>query len=89
MSKPITVIIVGAGHRSFIYSHYAVTNPDRLRIVGVADPDAERRRMAQELFSLPDDMLFEDAPWLPEGNLPMPSSTAQWISSTLKPQSRC
>ena len=61
MSKPITAIIVGAGHRSLIYSHYAVTNPDRLQIVGVADPDADRRRMVQKYYSLPDSMLFESA----------------------------
>ena len=61
MNKPVTAIIVGAGHRSLIYSRYAVAHPERLRIVGVADPDPERRRMAQELFALPDDMLFEDA----------------------------
>ncbi len=61
MAKPITAIIVGAGHRSMTYAHYAVTNPDRLRIVGVADPDAERRRTVQRLYDLPDAMLFEDA----------------------------
>ena len=61
MNKPITAIIVGAGHRSLIYARYALTHPDRLKIVGIADPDAERRKMGQKLFSLPDSMLFEDA----------------------------
>ena len=61
MSKPVTAIIVGAGHRSLVYARYAVSNPDRLKIVGVADPDGERRLMAQKLFNLPEDMLFESA----------------------------
>ncbi|MBR4444045.1 MAG: Gfo/Idh/MocA family oxidoreductase [Clostridia bacterium] len=61
MNKPITAIIVGAGHRSLIYARYAFTHPDRLRIVGIADPDAERRKMGQEMFNLPDSMLFENA----------------------------
>lgn len=61
MHQPVTAIIVGAGHRSLIYARYARTNPERFRIVGVADPDEGRRRMAQRMFDLPDSMLFEDA----------------------------
>lgn len=61
MSNPITAIIVGAGHRSMVYAHYAETNPDRLKIVGVADPDVHRRKMVQAKYNLPDSMLFESA----------------------------
>ena len=32
--KPVTAIIVGAGHRSFVYSKLAKTNPEMLKIVG-------------------------------------------------------
>ena len=59
--NPVTAIIVGAGHRSLVYAQYALDHPARLRIVGVADHDAERRRMAQERFRLPESMLFETA----------------------------
>ena len=38
MSKPITAIIVGAGHRAMMYASLALTNPEKLQIVGVADP---------------------------------------------------
>ena len=38
-NKPVTAIIVGAGHRSMVYSKLALTNPELLKIVGVADPD--------------------------------------------------
>ncbi len=61
MKKPVTAVIVGAGHRSMTYARYALTHPDRLRIVGVADPDEERRRAAQRLYGLPESMLFESA----------------------------
>lgn len=31
MSKPITAIIVGAGHRAMMYASYALQNPDAPR----------------------------------------------------------
>lgn len=43
-NKPVTAIIVGAGHRSMVYSKLALTNPELLKIVGVADPDPIRRK---------------------------------------------
>ena len=61
MSKPVTAIIVGAGHRSIVYSRYAEMCPDRLRIVGVADPDPYRRDYVRQRFGVSDDMVFEDA----------------------------
>ena len=59
--KPVTAIIVGAGHRAFVYSELAVTNPDMLRIVGVADPNPVRRQKAMEHFGFGEDMCFESA----------------------------
>lgn len=41
-NQPITAVIVGAGHRAFVYSKLALTDPDKLKIVGVADPDKIR-----------------------------------------------
>ena len=32
-NKPVTAIIVGAGHRSMVYSKLALTNPELLKIV--------------------------------------------------------
>ncbi len=58
MPNPVSVIIVGAGHRSLVYSKYAETHPECMRIVGVADPDPERRRMTAEKFGIPDNMIF-------------------------------
>ena len=43
-NQPITAVIVGAGHRAFVYSKLALTDPDKLKIVGVADPDKIRQK---------------------------------------------
>lgn len=60
-NKPVTAIIVGAGHRSFVYSELAKTNPEMLKIVGVADPNQVRRKKAMEYFGFGEDMCFENA----------------------------
>lgn len=59
--KPVTAIIVGAGHRAFVYSELAKTNPELLKIVGVADPNPVRRKKAMEYFGFGEDMCFESA----------------------------
>lgn len=59
--KPVTAIIVGAGHRAFVYSKLAKTNPELLKIVGVADPNPIRRKKAMDEFEFSEDMCFENA----------------------------
>ena len=59
--KPVSAIIVGAGHRAFVYSQLALTDPDKLQIVGVADPDPIRRKKAMEMFHFPAENCFETA----------------------------
>lgn len=59
--RPITAIIVGAGHRAFVYSKLAKTNPEMLKIVGVADPNPIRRKKAMDYFGFGEDMCFENA----------------------------
>lgn len=66
MPKKITAVIVGAGHRSMLYSRYALAHPDEFQIVGVADPDPFRRAQAAEQFSIPKEHCFEDAQTLAE-----------------------
>nr|MCR5207821.1 Gfo/Idh/MocA family oxidoreductase [Eubacterium sp.] len=60
-NKPITAIIVGAGHRAFVYSELAKTNPEMLKIVGVADPNPTRRKKAMDYFGFSEEMCFESA----------------------------
>ena len=59
--QPITAIIVGAGHRAFVYSKLALTDPDKLKIVCVADPDKIRQKKAMEMFGFPKENCFDSA----------------------------
>lgn len=56
--KPVTAVIVGAGHRSLLYASYSLLHPEELRIVGVVDPDEARRRSAAERFGFPTEHAF-------------------------------
>ncbi len=58
---PLKTIIVGGGHRSIIYSGLAMTQPDKMQIVGVADPSAERRQMIAEMYNIPQENCFGSA----------------------------
>lgn len=61
MSKPVTAVIVGAGHRSMIYADLALTNPELLQIVGVADPNPVRRQACMQRYGFPKENCFENA----------------------------
>jgi predicted dehydrogenase len=48
LAKPVTVILIGAGHRGSNYADYAKKNPAEMKIVAVADPSSYRsERMAR------------------------------------------
>ena len=59
--EPVTAVIVGAGHRAFCYAAHALTCPDDLRIVGVADPVERRREQARQRFGFPESNCFATA----------------------------
>ena len=61
MSNPVTAIIVGAGHRAFIYADLALRNPDLLKIVGVADPDRIRQKKAMKRYGFSEEFCFDSA----------------------------
>jgi len=42
LARPVTVILIGAGHRGSIYADYARKSPGEMKIVAVADPNAYR-----------------------------------------------
>ena len=60
-STVITAIIVGAGHRALAYARLAELQPERFKIVGVADPNPLRRKMTAERFGFGSSMCFENA----------------------------
>lgn len=57
-NQPLTAVIVGAGQRALIYASYAEKHPDRLQIVGVVEPDADRRSLAASLYGIPESRCF-------------------------------
>lgn len=60
-NTPIKAIIVGGGHRSVIYADYSLKHPDELKIVGIADPNPDRRKMCMERYGFPEECCFESA----------------------------
>ena len=64
--KPLTAIILGAGHRSMTYAGYSLKQPDELKIVGVADLDEFRRNTVREKFDFPEENCFSSAAALAE-----------------------
>ena len=61
MSNPVTAIIVGAGHRAFVYADLALRRPDLLKIVGVADPDVIRQKKAMKRYGFSEEFCFDSA----------------------------
>ncbi|MDI9470597.1 MAG: Gfo/Idh/MocA family oxidoreductase [Bacillota bacterium] len=59
--NPKTAIIVGAGHRALLYASYSKKAPEKLKIIGVADPNPLRREAAAKLFGFGPEMCFESA----------------------------
>jgi predicted dehydrogenase len=64
---PVKAVIVGAGHRSLLYASYSKQNPDRLKIVGVVDPDPVRRRHTAEQYGLDPEQCYKTVEHLVSG----------------------
>lgn len=60
LKKPITVILIGAGHRGNIYARYGVEYPNEMKIVSVAEPNATRRNRLKLLHGIPDDFCYDN-----------------------------
>ena len=48
MDKMITVVLVGAGNRANVYSSVSLQCPDKMKVVGIVDPDPIRRELMRE-----------------------------------------
>ncbi len=60
-SNPVTAIIVGGGHRAFTYAELALQSPEKLKIVGIADPNPFRCEKARKTFGFPKENCFSSA----------------------------
>lgn len=61
ITQPVTAVIVGGGHRAIIYGDYSLKHPEQLKIVGVADPDAERREAIAKRYGFSEEFCFESS----------------------------
>ena len=57
--KQITVVLVGAGNRANVYASYSLQEPDKLKVVGIVDPDPVRTKIMKEKFNVPEENCFE------------------------------
>ena len=60
MSKPLNVLLLGAGSRGFFaYGPYALAHPQALKFVAVAEPNPVRRARFAETHAIPEAYQFE------------------------------
>ncbi|MGN6829549.1 Gfo/Idh/MocA family protein [Paucibacter sp. M5-1] len=53
LARPVTAVLIGAGHRGSIYADFAAKYPEEMRLVGVADPNSQRMHKLRRLHELP------------------------------------
>ncbi|TMG04435.1 MAG: gfo/Idh/MocA family oxidoreductase, partial [Chloroflexi bacterium] len=59
-ARPVTLAILGTGHRGRTFSSFAQRYPDRARVVAVADPRTDRREMLADQLGVAADKRFDD-----------------------------
>ena len=58
--KKVTSILIGAGLRGgYVYSQYALDHPDEFKVVAVAEPDQERRKLFAAKHNIPKELQYE------------------------------
>lgn len=58
MTRPVTAVILGAGHRSLIYGDLSLRFPEQLKIVAVADIDSEKAAYAAKRYGVPTERIY-------------------------------
>ena len=59
MEKQITAVLVGAGNRANVYASVSFNFPEKLKVVGLVDPNPERLKFMKERFNVPDENCFD------------------------------
>ena len=60
LSKPVTVLVIGAGNRGRTYARYASMFPNSMKVVGVADLSKSRRNAMAKNHNVPKENVFSD-----------------------------
>src|SRR5690606_28155289 len=58
LSKPVTAITIGCGARGTVYGNYALKFPDKLKIVGIAEPHEFRNNKYAKAHKIADENRF-------------------------------
>ena len=58
--KKVSFIILGCGNRANAYSKYALAEPDKMEVVGIAEPVEARRNAFKERFNIPEENVVND-----------------------------
>ena len=56
--KQMTAVLVGAGNRADVYGSFSLEEPDRLKVIGIVDPDPVRTKIMKEKFNVPEENCF-------------------------------
>lgn len=67
ITRPLTAVIVGAGHRGTLFGSFALQHPDQLQIVGVADLSPLRRAQVANTYQLPPERCYPSVEALAAG----------------------
>jgi len=57
-TRPVTAVILGAGHRSLIYGDVSLRYPEQLKIVAVADIDPGKAAFAVTRYGIPKERVY-------------------------------
>ncbi len=80
LERPVNVILIGAGHRGSIYADYATKSPREMRVVGVAEPNAARRKRIAAAHGIPPERCFTDWKAVFE---PGPGHEGKWADAVI------
>lgn len=59
LERPVTVVLIGAGHRGTIYASFAARNPAEMQVVAIADPNVHRRDRLARIHGVPAERCFD------------------------------
>lgn len=60
MDKQISVVLLGAGNRANIYASVALEYPEKMKVVGIVDPDPVRRELMRSRYDVSPENCFDD-----------------------------
>ena len=60
MDKQISVVLVGAGNRANVYASVSIKYPEKMKVVGIVDPDPVRRELMRSKYDVPHENCFEN-----------------------------